>query len=42
MVVAVEGMVKQSDALREVLDFAKAHYRQFAIYTRHLGVAEIV
>ncbi|UJR81511.1 hypothetical protein [Sandaracinus amylolyticus] len=42
MVVAVEGMVKQADALREVIDFAKAHYRQLAIYTRYLGVAEIV
>lgn len=42
LVIAVEGLVKQAVPLREVIDFAKAHYAQLAVYVRYLGVAEIV
>lgn len=41
-VVAVEGLVKGGEGLREVVDFARDHFRQEAIFLRYLGVAEIL
>lgn len=41
-VVAIDGLVKQGERLREVVDFAKSHFRQEAIFLRFLGVAEIL
>ena len=34
--------ITAGDQVREVVDFARAHYRQEAIYIRYLGVAEIL
>lgn len=39
--VAVEGLVG-NEALLEAVRFAKAHYRQEAIFLQYLGVAEII
>jgi len=41
-VIAVTGLVAQSTALREVVEFAKAHYAQLAIYVRYLGLSEVL
>ncbi len=40
--VLVVGVLQRSEALHEVLDFAKSHYRQLAVTVRYLGVAEII
>jgi len=40
--VGVDGLLAQGDRLREVVDFAKSHFRQEAIFLRYLGVAEIL
>lgn len=40
-VVAVRGLVGNED-LREAVSFAKAHFRQEAIFLRYLGVAEVI
>jgi hypothetical protein len=40
--VAVDGLVKGGRGLREVVDFAKSHFRQEAIFLRYLGVAEVL
>lgn len=39
--VAIESIL-DGGTLREVIDFAKRHYRQEAIFLRYLGVAEII
>jgi hypothetical protein len=41
-VVAVDGIISKGDALRTAVTFAKAHYRQLAIYVRYLGMSEIL
>lgn len=41
-VVAVKGVIEEGDRLREVIDLAKSHFRQEAIFCRYLGVAEIL
>lgn len=41
-VVALDGLIAKGAALREVIDFAKAHYRQEAIFCRYLGTAEVL
>lgn len=41
-VVAIDGLVKRGERLREVVDFAREHFRQEAIFLRYLGVAEIL
>ena len=41
-VVVVGGLVAQGERLREVVDFAKGHFGQEAIFLRYLGVAEIL
>lgn len=35
------GTILEGDKLREVLAYAKQHYRQEAIFLRYLGIAEI-
>lgn len=40
--VAVDGLVSGGERLREVVDFAKSHFRQEALFLRYLGVAEIL
>lgn len=39
--IGVRSLV-QGGKIGEVIDFAKKHYRQEAIYVRYLGVAEIL
>lgn len=39
--VAVQSIL-DGGKLREVVDFAKEHYRQEAIYLRYLGMSEII
>jgi hypothetical protein len=41
-VVAVDGLIAQGQRLREVVDFARVHFRQEAIFCRYLGVAEVL
>lgn len=40
--VAIDGLVKGGGGLREVVDFARAHFQQEAIFLRYLGVAEVL
>jgi hypothetical protein len=40
--VSVPGIIAAGDALREMADFAKAHYQQLNVYIRYLGVSEIL
>lgn len=41
-VVAVSGVVAAGEKLRLMIDIAKAHYRQKAIFLHYLGVAEVL
>lgn len=34
--------ITDGSSVREVVDFAKSHYRQLAVFVRYLGVAEIL
>ncbi len=38
----VSGLIANGPALREVIDFAKSHYAQLALYARYLNVSEIL
>ena len=40
--VRVDGLVKNGAALLGLVEYAKAHYRQLAVYVRYLGVSEIL
>ncbi len=41
-VVATPSVLKDAGKLLEVIDFARQHFRQEAIFCRYLGVAEIL
>lgn len=40
--VAVEALLRDSAKLLHVVEFAKAHYSQLAIFVRYLGQAEVL
>lgn len=40
--VAVSGIVKESPAILRIIEFAKKHYGQLAIFVTYLGIAEIL
>lgn len=40
--VGVDGLVKEGARLRKLVEFAKSHFRQEAIFLRYLGIFEIL
>jgi histidine ammonia-lyase len=40
--VAVKGLMGEATALAKMVEFAKAHYGQLAVYVRYLNISEIL